>query len=157
MKSNIWKNPNEKIDALDNDNNGKIDDINGWDFVGNVSIQDIANGKYKEDNNPCPTSSANSHGTHVAGCAAAVTNNNIGVAGIGLNCKIVATKHSIDNNHLAGIHRGYEGVVYLAKLGARVINCSWGGSRFSFAELDAINEAIDLGAVIFAASAMNTR
>lgn len=68
LAPNIWTNPGEVAgNGLDDDGNGYVDDVNGWDF---------SNG----DNDPTP-SAGNDHGTHVAGIAAAVTNNGVGVAG----------------------------------------------------------------------------
>ncbi len=71
LNGNIWTNPGEIAgDGIDNDNNGYVDDVNGWNFaaagVGNNNVQ--------------PTGS-NSHGTHVSGTIAARTNNNLGVVG----------------------------------------------------------------------------
>lgn len=142
LKANIWTNPNETLDGKDNDGNGKIDDINGWDFV-------------YEDNDPSVSNNPqNLHGTHVAGCAAAVTNNGTGIGSpAGLNCKIVATKHTSDiKDAPPAILRGYEGIIYLAKLGAKIINCSWGGYVSSLSEYEIIQEATKLGSTIFVAS-----
>ncbi|MDP2807125.1 MAG: S8 family serine peptidase, partial [bacterium] len=80
------------IDTIDNDLNGYKDDVQGWDFAG----PDLADLSPAGDNNPNPTASNNDHGTHVAGDASAVTNNGVGVAGIGYNCKVMAVKCSYD-------------------------------------------------------------
>ena len=154
---NIWTNPNEIEDKKDNDDNGKIDDIHGWDFVGNITTNDISYGRWKEDNNPSTHSDNNQHGTHVAGCAAAVTNNKIGVAGTGMNCKIVASKHAVDSRTDYGIFRGYEGILYLAKLGAKIINCSWGGNAYGETEHDVLREAVALGSIILVAAGNESR
>jgi subtilisin family serine protease len=76
LTANILQNPGENLNGVDDDNNGYIDDINGWDFVNN-------------DNNPGPGSFAESHGTACAGVAAAVGNNGMGVAGAAYNCRIL--------------------------------------------------------------------
>lgn len=149
LANNVWKNPKEELNGVDSDGNGKVDDINGWDFVGNISFDDIYYGRWKEDNDPSVKIDQNFHGTHVAGCAAAVINNTIGVAGSAINCKIVASKHAVDSTTDYGIQRGYEGILYLAKLGARIINCSWGGKAYGMTEYDVIQEAISLGSIIF--------
>lgn len=79
LNANIWVNPGEIAgDGIDNDNNGYIDDVNGWDTTSN-------------DNNPNPNGS-DSHGTHVAGIAAARTDNLIGVAGVAGNSTIVPVR-----------------------------------------------------------------
>lgn len=123
LRNNIWTNnaeiPNNKID---DDGNGYIDDVYGWDFVG-------------EDNSPLDD---NGHGTHVAGIIAA-ENNNIGCVGIAYNCKVMALK--------AGNSSGYfnnsdiaEAIQYAYMNGASVINMSFGGSSISFV----VREALDV-------------
>src|SRR5688572_11408589 len=77
LAGNIWVNPDEIAgDGVDNDNNGYIDDIHGWDFA-------------NDDSNPMDD---NGHGTHVAGTVAAVGNNGIGVAGVSWSSKLMALK-----------------------------------------------------------------
>jgi len=81
LADNIWRNPNEVVDGVDNDGNGYIDDIRGWDFVDNAS-QNAAPGEDADepDNDPMDF---NGHGTHVAGCAIPTTDNIAGIAGSG--------------------------------------------------------------------------
>lgn len=152
LAANIWTNPNEILDGKDNDGNGKIDDINGWDFVGNVTNIDLNMGAYKEDNNTKPASNSISHGTHVSGCAAAVGDNSKGIAGAAFKCSIIPVKCGTDNPNLIGIYRGYEGILYAAKLGADIINCSWGGPGGSLLEQDIINQAVALGSLVVVAA-----
>jgi subtilisin family serine protease len=145
LKDNIWHNPGEMgIDALardkssngiDDDCDGYIDDWRGWDLYG-------------QDNDPRP---GVAHGTHVAGIAAAVTNNGIGVAGVAPHCKLMAIKTSPDAAS-DQIFYGYEGIVYAADQGAKVINCSWSGSGFSQAGQDVITYATQKGALVVAAA-----
>ena len=74
MQNKIWTNSFEIPDnGLDDDENGFVDDVRGWDFV-------------NDDNNP---DDDNSHGTHVAGIAAAETNNGLGISGIAWGSKIM--------------------------------------------------------------------
>jgi hypothetical protein len=152
LKDQIWRNPKEIAgNGIDDDENGKVDDTRGWDFVGNISIQDYQSGTWREDNNPKNLGS--SHGTSSAGCASATTDNNIGIAGVGFNCKIMPIKCAADNPNLAGgILRGYNAILYAAQNGADVINCSWGGQGGSPAEQEIINQAVALGAVVVASS-----
>jgi len=145
LAANIWRNWNEiPNNGIDDDNNGFIDDIRGWDFGG-------LNGTPDND----PMEDQPDHGTHVAGIASAVTNNGIGVASIGFKCKIMAIKTS--RNDLRGpngpyIIFGYEGIVYAANNGARVINCSWGGSGFSMFGQEIINYAISKNSLVVCAA-----
>ena len=67
LAGNIWVN-DDPIDGIDNDGNGFVDDLNGWDFVAG-------------DNDPNPNVSGDDHGTHVAGIAAGITNNAVGISG----------------------------------------------------------------------------
>jgi subtilisin family serine protease len=154
LADNIWINPNEIPDNnIDDDHNGKIDDIRGWDLVGNVNQNEIGYGQWKEDNNPLNpgTSSNNTHGTHVSGCASAVTDNKKGIAGPGFKTKLVPVKCATDQN-IRGIYRGYEGIAYAANLGVDIINCSWGGPGYSPVGQDVINNAVAKGCLVVVAT-----
>jgi subtilisin family serine protease/photosystem II stability/assembly factor-like uncharacterized protein len=146
LAANIWTNSKEIPDNnIDDDSNGYVDDYRGWDLIGNWS----GSGDFIEDNDP--SNVAGNHGTHVAGCAAAVTNNGKGIAGIASNCKIMAVKCGTDRGG-SGVYRGYDGIVYAAKMGAHIINCSWGGPGYSPAEQDIINEVTAMGTLIVVAA-----
>lgn len=151
IKANIWTNPGEiPNNGIDDDGNGYVDDVHGWDFIG----KDYRN--WREDNDPSPTAGNNAHGTHVAGIAAASTNNGIGIASIGFMCKILPVKCSADNDDRASggsyVLKGYEGIVYAARMEAKVINSSWGGSGGSQFEQEIINFATQQGALVVAAA-----
>ncbi|MBS4028058.1 MAG: S8 family serine peptidase [Ignavibacteriales bacterium] len=152
LSANIWNNPNEiPNNNTDDDNNGFIDDIHGWDFAG-AQWQNI-----QGDNNPSPMGSNNDHGTHVSGIASASTNNSTGVAGLGFNCKILPVKCSADNDTrgpggVGYILTGYQGIAYAAMMGADAINCSWGGGGGSQTEQDLINFATQQGSLVIAAA-----
>lgn len=142
--ANIWSNAAEAqgMAGVDDDNNGFIDDIYGWDFGEN-------------DNDPnygSDESNITSHGTHTAGIASAVTNNIAGIAGIGWNCSILPIKVST-NEDANAIPFGYEGIIYAADQGAQVINNSWGRSgAYSQYEQDIINYAVSKGSIVVAAA-----
>jgi serine protease len=101
--------------GVDDDGNGYIDDINGFDVAGNDGVA-------------TPTSTSQDHGTHCAGIAGATSNNSIGVASIGWNIKIIPVKCSYDNTTGSIINKGYEGIIYAVKAKAKIISCSWGNS-----------------------------
>lgn len=79
LQNNIWVNPFDPVDGIDNDGNGRIDDTHGWNFINNsrVIYQSV---------------STDSHGTHVAGTIGAEGNNGIGVAGVSWNVKMISAK-----------------------------------------------------------------
>ena len=116
----------DPVNGLDDDNDGYIDNYTGWDLAGaNYSV-------VVGDNNATIMGANNDHGSHVSGCAAAATNNGVGVAGVGFNCKLLPVKCGADNDTrgtggVGYIITGYEGITYAADHGAKIINCSWGG------------------------------
>lgn len=141
LNPNIWVNSKEIIaNGLDDDGNGYVDDINGWDLVDN-------------DNNPDPPTADYNHGTHVAGIVSAASNNGIGIASMGYSCKLMCLKASGSNPQ--SISAGYAGIIYAANNGANVINCSWGSSIFSATNQDVINYALGKGAIVVASAGNN--
>jgi len=150
LADNIWINKSEIPDnGIDDDDNGYIDDVRGWDFGG------LGNGTNPTPDND-PNEDRQDHGTHVAGIASGVTNNGIGIASIGYNCSIMPVKVSQDNqrdnNGRTYVIYGYEGIVYAVDNGASIINCSWGGGGFSRFENEIIQYANEKGVVIVAAA-----
>ncbi len=158
----LYVNPGEDIDGdgqvteadyngIDDDGNGFVDDLLGWDFS---EASDSTNG----DNDIRPPAAGAgeilSHGTHVAGIAGAIPNNEIGISGIARHYKIIGTKQSRDDDYKNGyLYNAYDGVLYAAKMGADVINCSWGGSGFSQEAQDLINLVTEkYGATVVAAA-----
>ena len=146
LAANIWLNSHEiENNGIDDDENGYIDDVRGWDFGGDDGTP---------DNNP--NEDRADHGTHVAGLSSAVTDNGIGVASIGFKSKLMPVKTSRNDlrNDLgtALIAYGYEGIKYAADNGADVINCSWGGYNKSSASQAIIDYAISKGALVVAAA-----
>ncbi|MDR8390653.1 S8 family serine peptidase [Aliifodinibius sp. S!AR15-10] len=147
LDDKLWTNDDEIADnGVDDDNNGKIDDVIGWDFWDSGTPSK----GIMEDNDPMMD--VNDHGTHVAGIAAAETNNGEGLAGTGYNSRYMAVKAGGVPESPNVIGFGFEGIVYAAQNGADIINCSWGGPGFSQAERDAIDFAASVGAVVLGAS-----
>jgi thermitase len=121
LQANIWLN-DDPVDGVDNDANGKVDDLRGWDFAAN-------------DNNPADD---NGHGTHVAGTVGARGNNGQGVTGVNWSVKLMALKAADASGSLeeASVVQAFQ---YACANGAKVINGSFGGPEFPQAILDAIN------------------
>ena len=145
LAANVWTNPGEVTNGLDDDGNGYVDDLHGWNF---------ANGS----NNPTglvQTPSAAGHGTHVAGIACAVSDNASGVAGASWNARFmpVCVAHPTVDNAIAF---GYQGILYAVDNGADVVNCSWGGQgNPSYFEREVIDYARQHGVVVVAAAGNN--
>ncbi len=91
------------------------------------------------------------HGTHVAGIAAAETNNNVGIAGVAVNPRIMALK-ILDSSGSGDEFNEAKAIVWATENGADVINMSLGSSEYSAAEADACQYAFDKGVFIAAAS-----
>lgn len=156
LSANIWTNTKETpSNGRDDDNNGFIDDVRGWDFVGNITTSEAQAGTVKPDNDPKVSGSVNDqngHGTVVAGCSGATTNNAKGVASTGFGCRIIPIKVGSDNASVRGLLRGYEAIAYAADLGAHIINCSWGGAGVDPGAQDVIDYATSKGSLVVAAS-----
>ncbi|MCW9708695.1 S8/S53 family peptidase [Fodinibius salsisoli] len=133
------------INQIDDDQNGFSDDLFGWDFWASGS-----GGQVTTDNNPIHDGI--DHGTHVAGIAAAETNNNAGIAGSGFDSRYMAIKAGGTQADPRSIGFGFEGILYAVEQGADIINCSWGGNGFSQVEQDIINYATEQGAVIISSA-----
>ena len=125
LASNIWNNTGEIPDnGIDDDGNGYVDDIRGWDFANN-------------DNDPTDD---HSHGTHVSGTIGAVGNNGIGVAGINWQVKIMPLK-AFNSAGSGFLSAEIDAIEYANKKGAVVISNSWGGGSFSQSLKDVIDES----------------
>ncbi len=115
----IWTNENEiPGNGIDDDQNGYIDDIHGI----NTLVRD------SDGNATMNMQDAHGHGTHVSGSIGAIQNNNIGIAGVATNVKIMGIRtvpNSSDELDVDVI----EAFIYAAQNGARIINCSFGKSH----------------------------
>ncbi|MDX8390014.1 MAG: S8 family serine peptidase [Mariprofundaceae bacterium] len=132
---NIWHNPDEIPDnGKDDDHNGFVDDVIGWDFVAN------SNKPWDDDG----------HGTFVAGIIAA-SHNNIGIAGINKGAKIMVLKALNAFGHTRASNVA-QAIFYAADQGAQIINISVGGKHVTQTEQDAINYAHSKGALIIMAA-----
>jgi len=145
LKDNIWVNPKEiQGDGIDNDNNGYVDDINGWDFVNNVPDPSP---KFK----PGFTEDGVLHGTVVAGIAAASGNNAAGIAGVTWRTQIMPLK-VLDDKGEGNTVNVIKGIDYAINNGANIINFSFVGFGYSKSMDDAIRRAYNAGIIIVAAA-----
>ncbi len=144
LKNNLWTNPGEVAgNRVDDDRNGYVDDVNGYDFANNdatVYDPDPISGKGDE------------HGTHVAGTIAARGNNGVGVTGLNWEAQVAALKFlSTDGGSTSD---AVEAINYAVAEGIDISNNSWGGGGYSQALRDAIARA-DANGHIFLAAAGN--
>jgi subtilisin family serine protease len=136
LASNIWTNTDEVAgNGIDDDGNGFVDDVRGWDFVNN-------------DSDPMDD---NGHGTHVAGTIGAVGNNGIGVTGVAWTASIMPLKF-LDQSGSGSLSDAIKAIQYARVNGAKIINASWGGGGFSSALQSAITQFITSGGLFVAAA-----
>ena len=135
LVQNLWTNPGEIAgNGLDDDGNGYVDDVHGWDFTSN-------------DSDPSDTIDPDEgHGTHIAGIIGAAANNGIGIAGINWATSLMAVRTPLD---LVGEVAAFK---YARDNGARVVNYSAGSAQYSPTERAAIEAAPN---VLFVVAAGN--
>ncbi|MBN1889483.1 MAG: S8 family serine peptidase [Thermoflexales bacterium] len=146
LAGQMWTNPGEiPANGLDDEGNSKADDVHGWHFFHRYydgSYTPAEDAKLVDDYG---------HGTHVAGIAAAATDNGLGVAGIAGGARVMVVKvlDQFGNGWYSDI---IAGIVYAADNGARVVNLSLGGSEDSQALRAAVDYARSRGVLVMAAS-----
>ncbi|MBI3535514.1 MAG: S8 family serine peptidase, partial [Deltaproteobacteria bacterium] len=131
LKDQVWTNPKPDTEG------DYINDIHGWDFVGNDNDP-------TDENNP-------GHGTHVSGIIGALGNNAAGIAGINFQTSIMPLRF-LDKNGEGYNSNAVKAIIYAANHGARLINASWGGGSADQSLLDAILYAYDKGTLLIAAA-----
>lgn len=161
LQEAIWINPEEDIngdglfteadiDNIDNDGNGFIDDVVGWDFTnrtGLIAGADI--GDYRDwDNTPLDE---HGHGTSVAGIIAAKHGIEANIAGIAPNCKIMIAR-AFDSNGQGDEDDVASAIIYATDNGANVINMSFGDNSYSQILKDAIRYAYSKGVTLIGSS-----
>lgn len=136
LAANMWVNPREiPGNGIDDDGNGYVDDVYGWDWVNN-------------DNDPMDD---NGHGTHTVGTIAGTGNNGQGVVGVNWTSKVMALKF-LDRTGSGSLANGLKALQYAADMGARVASNSWGCQCQSQALDDAVQYAHDKGVVVVVAA-----
>lgn len=142
LRDNMWVNPGEIANnGRDDDGNGYVDDVYGWNFV-------------SKNNKPKTEVGGSNHGTHVAGTIGAVGNNRIGIMGHAPRVRIMALKF-LGKNGSGYTSDAVKAIDYAIRNGAKVINNSWG----SYSKSTAVSQAIDrarAAGVLFVAAAGNS-
>ncbi|MEK7211022.1 MAG: S8 family serine peptidase [Patescibacteria group bacterium] len=144
LKNNIWINRKERENGKDNDNNGYIGDLHGWDFVDNDADPNPSFA-------PAYTDRGANHGTILAGLIAAQGNNNEGIAGVTWRSMIMPLR-VLDSMGI-GTSRNIERAIdYAIKNGADIINLSFVGKDYSETFKQALGRAYKAGLIIVAAA-----
>lgn len=143
LKDALWTNPDEVLDGIDNDHNGYIDDIHGWNFVLNNSTTAPIVLKNEDDNWI--------HGTAVASLIAGRGNNDIGVAGLSWKVKIMSL-NVFNGDNLADMDNLAKAIDYATRQGADIINLSLQAELTTPDVKEAIDRATAQGVLIVSAA-----
>ena len=135
LAGNIWSNPNESLNGRDDDGNGFVDDVRGWDFA-------------DHDADPMDVLG---HGTHVAGTIGAKGNNGRGITGVNWNVSLVPLR-VLGADGSGSTADAANAIVYARSIGVTVINMSFGGPYYSRMMAEAIGSSPN---TLFVAAAGN--
>lgn len=136
LVNQVWTNPNEiPGNGIDDDENGYVDDIHGWDFA-------------NQDNDP---TDGHMHGSHVSGIITGEGNNGVGISGVNWKARILPAQF-LTKDGSGSTAGAIEAIIYAADQGARVMNASWGGGDDSQALKDAIDYGFEKGMLFIAAA-----
>lgn len=151
LKNNLWQNPgesgkdargrNKATNGIDDDSNGYVDDVYGWNFVSNNNRLDDNHG----------------HGTHIAGIIGAEAGNKKGISGISPEVSLMILKYydpKVPNTD--NLKNTIQSINYAVKMGAHIINYSGGGTEYSKEEYEAVAAAAKQN-ILFVAAAGNER
>ena len=158
LKDNIWTNNNEIPDnGIDDDGNGFVDDVHGWDFV-SVDPGTVADGEDPgpPDNNPMDFQG---HGTHVAGIVGAKGNNGIGVTGVAWDVSLMAVRAGYADGSGSGQLQTDDiaaALYYACDNGADIINMSFGSAIPSMVVKEALSYCSDKGVLLIAGAGNNS-
>jgi subtilisin family serine protease len=137
LQTNLWKNPNEKLNGIDDDNNGIIDDIYGASYQNGIGSNNTI------DNH--------GHGTMVAGIIAATYNNGIGITGIVQDISIISCKFLDDKGFGTAID-AMLCINYCVEQNASIINASWGSMNKQYNIPDYTLEILEKNNIILVAA-----
>lgn len=136
LANNMWRNPRETPgNGIDDDGNGYVDDVYGYDFFAN-------------DGNPMDE---NNHGTHCAGTIGGVGNNGVGVVGVNWNVRIMALRF-LGANGSGSTSGAVASLNYALDMGVKISSNSYGGGGFSQSFSNALERARTLNHVFVAAA-----
>ena len=148
LAANIWKNPgetgtdaqgkNKSTNLIDDDGNGYVDDVNGWDCL-------------NDDNNPTDD---HGHGTQTAGVVGAVGNNSIGVSGVARNVKLAGLKF-LGADGMGSGSDAAECILYAVTNKMNIINASWAGGPSLDIDIKPVIEMAASSGILFVAAAGN--
>ncbi|OGF12812.1 MAG: hypothetical protein A2W00_00875 [Candidatus Eisenbacteria bacterium RBG_16_71_46] len=159
LTGQMWVNRAERdgLPGVDDDGNGFVDDVSGWDFVNVLNANDVSDGEDWRDEDDDPNDFAG-HGTEVAGLIGAITDNLIGVAGTSWKLRLMPVRAGWSRKSLP---EGYvdmsyaaQAVRYATRNGAAVINCSFASQNTG--GLDAAVTAATAAGVVVVAAAGNS-
>ncbi|MCW2973161.1 MAG: hypothetical protein JWN72_1434, partial [Thermoleophilia bacterium] len=135
LAANVWTNPGEVAgDGIDNDSDGYVDDVHGWNF-----------GK----NSNRPQDGGQSHGTHTAGIMGAVQGNGVGGAGVAPDVTLMPLAILTSNATTANAIKAFD---YAVQHGANILSNSWGANTYEPAMAAATRAASDAGVSVVVAS-----
>jgi YD repeat-containing protein len=140
LNGNQWTNPTERVNKHDDDRNGYVNDLHGWDWVKDT-------GEVRDEQG---------HGTAVAGVIAAQGNNQTGISGVMWRASLMSLR-VLDASGTGDVASAVEAIDYAVAMGAQIINCSWGTSEPSQALRDAIHRAAGRGIVVVASAGNDGR
>lgn len=160
LEDNLWINPEEDlnsngrfdawpdtlggdIDSVDNDGNGYVDDVIGWDWT-------------DDDNDPTPVLVGEDHGTWCNGIANAVTDNVHGIAGVAYNCRHMSLRCTYDATHI-DVSAAIQAINYARQNEAHVISMSWGGYYVNTTLDNALQAAHAAGLILCGAAGNEDR
>lgn len=136
LAANVWSNPGEIANnGVDDDGNGLVDDVRGWNFVAN------SNDPYDD----------NAHGSHVSGTLAGVGDNALGIVGVNRQARILPLKF-LDAQGYGYTSNAVAAIYYAIDKGARVMNHSWNGAGYSQSLADAFTAAQNANVVMVVAA-----